>query len=274
MRAALETRLVSQAANLGIEAGQLRRRLVFQRIVRRLSGDDRWVLKGGYLLEARLEHRARTTRDLDLVSALAVDVEPLRDALEAALDRDPESDFFRFSITGAAALRPDDAGQGGWRFSVEARMAGRTFDRVRVDVVARIGETSGGTEMINLPVPVAGVDLGPARILAVDVPQHAAEKFHALCRTYAGDRPSTRVKDLVDVVLLIEAGLLPDPRLSDRLRTVFAARDGRDPPSDLPEPPASWARDYEALVTDVGADAGTVAAAMAVATAVYRQALA
>ncbi|NEK87047.1 nucleotidyl transferase AbiEii/AbiGii toxin family protein [Blastococcus saxobsidens] len=274
MRAALEARLVNQAASLGIEAGRLRRRLVFQRIVRRLSGDDRWVLKGGYLLEARLEHRARTTRDLDLASALAAGVEPLRDALATALDQDPEGDFFRFSITGAAALRPDDAGQGGWRFSVEVRIAGRVFDRVRVDVVARVAETSGSTELIDLPAPVDGVDLGPAQVLAVDVAQHAAEKFHAICRTYAGNRPSTRVKDLVDVVLLVEAGLLPDPRLPERLRMVFAARDGQEPPLDLPEPPASWARDYEALVTDVGAATGTLPAAMSVATAVYQQALA
>lgn len=274
MRAALEARLVNQAAELGIEAGRLRRRLVFQRIARRLSDDDRWVLKGGYLLEARLAHRARTTRDLDLATALAADADPLREAFAAVLDRDPDTDFLRFSITGASALRPDGAGHGGRRFSVEVRMAGRIFDRVRVDVVARVGETSGGTELITLPAPVDGVDLGPANVLAVDVAQHAAEKFHAICRTYAGDRPSTRVKDLVDVVLLVEAGLLPDPRLPDRLRTVFAARDGQDPPLDLPEPPASWARDYEALITDVGAATATVEAAMAVATAVFRQALA
>lgn len=274
MRAALETRLVNQAADLGTEAGRLRRRLVFQRIMRRLSDDERWVLKGGYLLEARLEHRARTTRDLDLASALAIDVEPLRDALEAALDRDPDSDFFRFSITGASALRADDAGQGGWRFSVEARMAGRVFDRVRIDVVARVGETFGGTELINLPAPVNGVDLGSARVVAVDVAQHAAEKFHAICRSYSGNRPSTRVKDLVDVVLLVEAGLLPDPRLPERLRMLFMARDGKEPPTELPEPPASWARDYEALITEVGAATGSVAAAMSLATAVYRQALA
>lgn len=273
MRAALETRLVNQAANQDLEAGRLRRRLVFQRIMRRLSDDDRWVLKGGYLLEARLQEKARSTRDLDLASSLAVELEPVRDVLEAALDRDPDGDFFRFAITGVTALRADDSGQGGWRFSVDARLAGRTFDRVRVDVVARVGETSGSTEPIELPVPVVGVDLGPARVLAVDVAQHAAEKFHAICRSYAGDRPSTRVKDLVDLVLLAEAGLLPDVRLGMRLRSVFADRDGRDPPPELPEPPASWARDYAALVGDLGVGTNTVATAMAVASTVYRQAL-
>jgi hypothetical protein len=274
MRAALEARLVNQAAAAGVEAGRLRRRLVFQRVLRRLSGDDRWVLKGGYLLEARLAGGARTTRDLDLVTAHATELGQLLEALEGVLARDPDGDFFRFTVTSTSPLAADEAGFGGWRFSIDARLAGRAFDRVRIDVVGRIAETAGGTEIVEVAAPIIGMDLGSAHVVAVDVAQHAAEKLHALCRTYAGDRPSTRVKDLVDVVLLIEAGALPDPRLADRLRTVFAARDGRDPPPGLPEPPASWARDYAVLVADVGVGTETVDAAMALASRLYAEALA
>lgn len=175
MRAALKTGLINQATQQGVQAGRLRRRLVFQRIVRRLSDDDRWVLKGGYLLEARL------------VS------------------------------------------------------------------------------------PIPGMDLRTARVLAVDVAQHAAEKFHAICRTYAGDRPGTRVKDLVDVVLLAEAGLLPHPRLGERLRIVFAGRDAGDPPTELPGPPTSWTRDYEVLIAGLDVAASSAEAGMSLAAAVYRQ---
>lgn len=274
MRAALETRLVNQAAAAGIEAGRLRRRLVFQRVLRRLSQDDRWVLKGGYLLEARLAGGARTTRDLDLASAHATELGELREALDDALARDPDGDFLRFTVTGSSPLAADQAGSGGWRFSIDARLAGRTFDRVRIDVVGRIAETSGGTEIVELAAPVTGLALGAAQVVAVDVAQHAAEKFHALCRTYAGDRPSTRVKDLVDVVLLTEAGLLPDPALADRLRSVFADRDGRDPPPRLPEPPTSWAGDYAVLIADLGVGTDTVDAAMTIASRVYADALA
>ncbi len=83
MRAALEARLVNQAQSQGVDAGRLRRRLVFQRVLRRLAADDRWILKGGFLLEARLSDRARTTRDLDLASVHASDLDAVRDALEA-----------------------------------------------------------------------------------------------------------------------------------------------------------------------------------------------
>lgn len=273
MRAALETRLVNQAAEVGVEPGRLRRRLVFQRVLRRLSADDRWVLKGGYLLEARLAAGARTTRDLDLASEHAAELGHLREALEDALDRDPDGDFFRFTVTGSAPLADDQTGLGGRRFSIDARLAGRTFDRVRIDVVGRIAETSGATEIIEVAPPITGLDFGVAQVVAVDVAQHAAEKFHALCRTYAGNRPNTRVKDLVDVVLMVEAGLLPDPRLGDRLRQVFAARDARDPPAQLPEPPASWARDYAVLIADLGTAADSVQTALGLAFRVYADAL-
>lgn len=274
MRAALEARILGQATARGTDAGRLRRRLVFQRVLRRLADDDRWVLKGGYLLEARVLARARATRDLDLVSAEAGDVEQLRCALEDALACDPDGDFFRFGIRQARPLGGGADDQSGWRFSLVVLLNDRVFDTVRIDIVERVEETVGGTETVELPSPVAGVAFTSAHVLAVDVAQHAAEKFHALCRTYASDRPSTRVKDLVDIVLLVDVGLLPDARLGDRLRAVFSSRDSTDPPSGLPDPPVAWRIDYTALVAELDVSAREVALAMRVANEVYEQALA
>lgn len=273
MQAALQARLVDQARVGGLEPGRLRRRLVFQRLLRRLSDDDRWVLKGGYLLEARLPGNARTTRDLDLAGAEVGDADAARSALDRSLSGDPDSDFFRFSITQASPLGVDRAGRGGWRFSLTATLDSRVFDRVRLDVVERVAESFGGTEIIELSSPVSGVEFTPARVTAVDVAQHAAEKYHALCRTYAGDRPSTRVKDLVDLVLLAEAGLLPDPRLRARLRAVFASRDGTEHPPDLPDPPSAWERDYASLTAQTPTVTPDVAAAVVLVSGLYRTAL-
>ncbi|HEX8079696.1 MAG TPA: nucleotidyl transferase AbiEii/AbiGii toxin family protein [Jatrophihabitans sp.] len=169
MRAALDARIISQAGEGGMAAGRLRRRLVFQRVIRRLAGDSHWVLKGGYLLETRLAAGARTTRDLDLASKEAGDLGVLREALESALDRDPDDDFFRFKVTHTVRLGANQAGQGGWRFSVAAMLAGRVFDQVRIDIVERVTETVGGTEFIELPSPITGVHFAPARVLTVDV---------------------------------------------------------------------------------------------------------
>lgn len=274
MRASLESRLVDQSGDLG--PGRLRRRLVYQRILRRLGegpSADRWILKGGYLLEARLTAGARSTRDLDLTTAVATDLDAVRDALDTALAADPDGDFFRYEISGVTDLQVDRAGRTGWRFAVAVSLAGRTFDQVRLDVVPRAEEVLGATTLLELTCPVAGLPFGPARVQAVDVAQHAAEKFHALCRTYAGDRPSTRIKDLVDIVLMAEAGLLPDPRLGERLHVVFASRDGSPPAAELPDPPAAWERDYQKATGDLHPVAVHLSDAFVLASAIYRQAV-
>lgn len=98
---------------------------------------------------------------------------------------------------------------------------------------------------------------------AVDVDQHAAEKLHAMMRQYAGDRPSSRVKDLVDLVLFAEAGVLDVRRLAKRLVVVYRERDDAPPPLELSDIPAAWTADYPALLAQneltVAADTATSA---------------
>ena len=50
------------------------------------------------------------------------------------------------------------------------------------------------------------------------------------------DRPNTRTKDLVDLVLLIEHGLIEAAGLRERVRAVFAVRGTHELPDDL----AQW----------------------------------
>ncbi|WP_460727954.1 hypothetical protein [Nocardia heshunensis] len=57
----------------------------------------------------------------------------------------------------------------------------------------------------------------------MDRRQHIAEKLHSFNRD-DGDRPSTRVTELMDLVLLIESGLAPDTSVVDAARRVFAVR--------------------------------------------------
>lgn len=63
-------------------------------------------------------------------------------------------------------------------------------------------EEPAATERITLPGVLAFADIAPRKIEAVHRRQHFAEKLHALTRDYGG-RPNTRVKDLVDLALLI-----------------------------------------------------------------------
>ncbi|MFN8035403.1 MAG: nucleotidyl transferase AbiEii/AbiGii toxin family protein [Acidimicrobiia bacterium] len=263
-RAALETRLAQRARDSGIDLGRLRRRATFERLLARLAAQDRdrWVLKGGTALEARIHDRARATRDLDL--AIRGEIETgsaMRNALLVALQVDLDSDGFMFEVSQPRPLSDDEAGRPGSRFSVTASLAGRTFERLRVDLVAR-GEELHGTETLRLPgstFDFAGIEAPVVQVINRE--QHFAEKLHAFTRQYR-DRPNTRVKDLADLVILIDDGLAPSPRLRDAVAHVYEVRGPSPPPSELPDPPESWKPRFAELVEDLDLSASTVEAAM------------
>lgn len=241
-----------------MELGRLRRRVVFDRLAARLSADPEgeWILKGGAALEFRLRNRARATKDLDLaVRAGNMGGNSMRDALLDALTVDPDGDWFTFRVAPPMELAADGAGRPAWRFSVEAGLAGKPFAGVRLDIAAR-GEEVAATEPLALLGVLDFAGIPPRMIEAVDRRQHFAEKLHALTRDY-GDRPNTRVKDLADLVLLIESGLAPDRALCGVVQHVFAVRDTHPLPDVLPDPPPLWREMYPPLaagLTDTAAD--------------------
>ncbi len=180
-------------------------------------------------------------------------------------------DGFVFEIRQARQIAPADPENGAWRFSVMARLAGKQFASVVVDVVGPSDDLRDAVDQLVVRAPVAMPGLEPVTIAAVDIPQHAAEKFHAMARRCSGDRPSSRVKDLVDLVLMLEAGLLPDPRLGDRLAAVYAARNN-SMPYELPDPPSAWRAEFAALARDLDVSAGDVDEAMVLVRALYQDA--
>lgn len=270
LRASLDARILNESA--GSDSYPLRRRLAYQRILRRLGDDPDggWVLKGGYLLEARLFSRSRATKDLDLAMREVEDGADMSSVLRVALARDPDNDHFDFTIATPTPLAMDGRGSRGWRVSVDALLDGRSFARLRIDVVELLDELAGAVELVTVPVPVPAAGLADAHIPAVDIAQHAAEKFHALSRVFPDGRVNTRVKDLVDIVLMAEAGLLPHAALPARIHSVFRFRDDSEPPPDLPDPPASWRRDYELLAARTEVEHVDLEGAVALASALFR----
>ena len=251
LRMALEQRLNNRSRETGISLDRLRRRVVFERIVARLAHAEpgRWVLKGGMALEVRLRDQARLTKDIDLGLRDGVNEQAeLHERLVEALAADPFNDRFVLVAGPVTELSPDGGGHTTWRSSVAAQLAGRPFGGVQIDVSPRAHELDL-TDTVALPNSLAFADIEAPAVEIIDVNRHAAEKFHAMLRQF-DDRENTRVRDLLDLVLLIENELLDRPSLTSAVRDVWQERDGTPPPAGRPALPASWPERYERLAAE------------------------
>ncbi len=274
LRTALDQRLLQEATATGADIARLRRRVTFERILVRLAlaDEDRWVLKGGAAIEVRLVDRARATKDLDVAFRDGTDDGiDIHEYLVEALVTDPQGDFFEFRLHGFRETTVAGTPAPVWRGSVECLLDGRTFDRVAVDIVTRQSEVQR-VEPVRLPGTLSFAGIEPVEILAVDLNQHFAEKVHAIVRQY-GDRPSSRVKDLVDLVLFLDLGLEPTGELVGAVRDVFSNRGSSEFPALIPDPPANWAARFEELAFDLGLSAATLSEAMTVLRAFWARAL-
>lgn len=270
LRQALEMRLQNEARQTGVDLERLRRRAGFERLLVRLELNDPgvWVVKGAMALELRLGDRARMTRDLDL--AVRAELGQGARRLEDALEADPAGDGFVFRVGEAVELVPDQLGEKGSRFHVEAVLGGRTFVAVRVDVVAR-ADGLAATDRLPLPglLSFAGIDSADVDVLPVAY--HFAEKLHALVQERLDERSNTRVRDLVDIALFLEGGLEPDGRFVTAVRETFAAR-ATAIPLEIPDPPESWHDRYPPLVDGLDIRTRTCEAALVLLRAFWARA--
>jgi hypothetical protein len=247
-RRALEDRLTRIAHDEKVDVNRLRRQVAFDRFLARLFLPDQvsWVLKGGYALELLFD-TARATIDIDLtlpvVSVTSVQPnemirEMLQEAAAASLD-----DWFEFAIA-APIMDLDAAPYGGARFPVEARMDARIFSRFQLDV--------GVGDVVLQPVELvecrdwlafAGIARPYVRIIPRE--QQFAEKLHAY--TLPRSTPNSRVKDLVDLALLVRAGELGPAIVNTAIDATFGRRATHAVPGHLDPPPAAWLKQFAEL---------------------------
>ena len=103
-----------------------------------------------------------------------------------------------------------------------------------MDVGVDNSTDDGKLQRIRTQPILAFADIPPTEILIIPLEQHIAEKLHAYVRSY-GDAKSTRVKDLVDLVLLSHMGIDLDPAtLRGAIDATFAARRTLIIPPELP----------------------------------------
>jgi hypothetical protein len=256
-RRALEERLKGISQTEKIDLNRLRRQVSFDRLLARLFRDDAapWVLKGGYALELRFKS-ARSTIDIDLTinrftetteggESVARVRETLQERAGVSLD-----DWFEFLI-GPPMMDLTAAPYGGARYSIESRMDGRIFARFHLDagigdVVIQPLETTECRDWLGF----AGIE--KPRVWMISGEQQFAEKVHA----YSLPRSSqnSRVKDLVDLALLISDGRLDRARVANALHLTFTRRETHALPPSLSAPPEDWQTSFRALAEECGLD--------------------
>ena len=247
-RRALMDHLSNRARRAGVPVGRLQKQVAFERFLVRLFHVDgtRWVLKGGYALELRMPGTARATRDLDLSGPPPAGSD-LLDELQRAAELDV-GDFFTFTVSSPAS-RGQLAGPplGGHRLSVEARLDGRRFDGFPLDV-GQGDVTVREPDRVRGQVDLSFAGLATPEFAVYPLEDHFAEKLHAY--TTPREHPS-RVKDLVDMVLLIELGLGATDVLRRSIESTFDRYGRHTLPKVLPTPPTSWQAPFEELAIEV-----------------------
>jgi hypothetical protein len=183
---------------------QLQRQIAFDRLLERLYLiDEGWVVKGATALLAR-DLGVRGTLDIDLYREVTLEVAE-RELREAAAK--DIGDWFVFELAAGTAMSDGASGQ---RVPVTASIGATTWVDFRVDLVGPEVRMTGTPE----PAPAL------ARVMMPTVEQrgyrvyplvdHVADKVCAICDRYGTNRvPSTRYKDLVDLVAISTAASVP-----------------------------------------------------------------
>ncbi len=247
-RRALETRLRNVNQREGAPLVRLRKLVAFDRLLARfvLSEPNGWVLKGGLALQLRLEDRARTTKDMDVMWRQSdADLHQLL-VSAAALDT---GDWFRFIVEQREAEQEVLPG-GGRRFYVQALLDSRPFELFHVDVGMN-DPMIEPVQMLTMPALLDFAEISPTMVPCFPISQQLAEKIHAYTRPHVSGT-SSRVKDLVDILLLAGLQPLQGPLQRQALLATFAARATHPLPPTLPNPPANWAQPLRRMADETG----------------------
>ncbi|WP_197024175.1 nucleotidyl transferase AbiEii/AbiGii toxin family protein [Nocardiopsis sp. CNT312] len=192
----------------------MQRQFAYDRLLARLYLiDNEWIVKGATALLAR-ELAVRRTVDIDIYRDTSREAAE-RDLREAAVQ--DLGDWFRFE-TSRSTLISD--GANGVRIPVTARLGATVWTKFHVDVVAENIRMTGSAEVVPpLPtVDVPGLERTGYRVYPLV--DHIADKTCAILERHGPERrPSTRFKDLVDLVSVISRARLPAALQHDALRS-------------------------------------------------------
>lgn len=213
------------------------------------DGGQSFVLKGGHGALARTLD-ARTTRDIDL-STNSKSVKEALTELRRLAQRDL-GDFVSFEYAGATEIKSNDEYRSGLTVKFVPKIGNKRVQTISVDLV--VDEiASDGADLVS---PVDRIDVKGLPVcdyLVYPVEAAIADKFCALSERHDG-RASSRVKDLVDIVVYSLTANIDGSKLEKRIKREISAR-GLDGlysfslPTEWGEP---HARQYAKLCSQTG----------------------
>lgn len=226
----------------GKEPGKTYREVLRDRLLVRLfsEGCERFALKGGSGMLARIPD-ARATRDIDLISTSEESVEQVMADFERLIARDM-GDLFRFEVEGFEEALDDNGYARLLKIKCLTFIGAAEKDPVMIDL-------SLDGEMTDLPVfivPLNRIEIpgfATADYLVYPLVDQVADKLCAMVELHNG-YPSSRVKDLVDVMLVLAHEDVNCVRMRRALATEAEKR-GLAPLKAV-EPPSFWRSLYPA----------------------------
>jgi hypothetical protein len=222
---------------------------VFDRFLARVVAmlGDAAMLKGGLVLELRIEH-ARTTNDVDL--RMVGSPNDILARLQGAGRRDL-GDFLTFEVgpdEDDPEIRNDGMQYDGLRFRAECKLAGKVYGQPFGVDVAFGDPILGEPEIVVADDVLAFAGIAPPTLRIYPIETHLAEKLHAY--TMPRSRSNSRVKDLPDIALLATAQPIDARRLRSALEQTFTFRKTHALPANVPAPLAAWTTPYAAMARE------------------------
>jgi len=267
--AAIKDRVASAARTSPYNIAELRRHLAYDRLLARvfLHDLDGWVLKGGTGLLARIPGVARHSADVDLFRATST--RDIVGDLTTAGDLDL-GDFFSFDIEKVTDLT---GGNSGVRCRAVAYLGNKEFATFRIDAVTTTIMT-GEPDIVEplVPIRIEGLTSVPYR--TYPIVDHITDKHAAMVGSYGDGSPSSRYRDLVDLVLIATTQTLRADELEGALNSEFVLR-GLEKPMRVDLPSQEWVGGYAAEAQNApGFDIHDVEEALSIVRALLEPVLA
>ena len=238
--AALEMAVKEAAKASSLDTNRAITGFYFHRLLCRVFADDNesFVLKGGQGMLARTVD-ARATCDIDLLSkrnSLDNALAELR--LLAEIDL---GDFITFEYAGSAPIKAEDEYRSGLAVRFVPLLGAKRIQAISIDLVVD-GTSAGDAERIT---PADRISVGEIEVcdyLVYSVESALADKFCAIIERHGG-RSSSRVKDLVDIIIYVTTCDIDGDKLQEHLRKEISVRKFELPASFVI--PEEWAENYE-----------------------------